>query len=97
MKKVVCPYVRPYFSLKCTLQHADLGKLRIKRDESDVASIVDLLENNWTNPFGPDPSDLVSLSTGAAASSDVANDLLPSRKTGEEAYQNFQKKRKLYI
>lgn len=75
------------------LQHLDLQNPRIKRDESDVASMVDLLENNWTNPFGPDPSDLVNLSTGAAASPDVANDLLSSRKIGEEAYQNFQKKK----
>ena len=32
-------------------KHTDLEKTRIKRDESDVASMVDLLENNWTNPF----------------------------------------------
>ena len=43
-------------------KHTDLEKTRIKRDESDVASMVDLLENNWTNPFGNDPSDLVSIS-----------------------------------
>ena len=43
-------------------KHTDLEKTSIKRDESDVASMVDLLENNWTNPFGNDPSDLVSIS-----------------------------------
>ncbi len=29
-------------------KHTDLEKTRIKRDELDVASMVGLLENNWT-------------------------------------------------
>ena len=60
-------------------KHTDLEKTRIKRDESDVASMVDLLENNWTNPFGNDPSDLVSISTGTVPSPDVSTDLLEAR------------------
>ncbi|KAG1651429.1 hypothetical protein GQR58_027101 [Nymphon striatum] len=41
------------------LNHADLQSSRVKRDENDVKSIVDMLENNWTNPFSNQPSDLI--------------------------------------
>ena len=68
------------------VSHADLGKARIKKDESDVACLVDLMENNWTNPFGSDPSDLVSISTGAVATSEVSTGLLTAHKQGEETY-----------
>ncbi|KAG1690987.1 hypothetical protein GQR58_007560 [Nymphon striatum] len=40
------------------LNHSDLQSSRVKRDENDVKSIVDMLENNWTNPFSNQPSDL---------------------------------------
>ena len=69
-------------------EHTDLEKTRIKRYESDVASMVDLLANNWTNPFGNDPSDLVIISTGTVASPDVSTDLLTTREKGEHAYKN---------
>ena len=75
------------------VSHADLGKSRIKKDESDVSSLVDLLENNWTNPFGRDPSDLVSISTGAVPTPEVSSSLLTARKQGEEAYTVFQEQR----
>ena len=52
--------------------------------------MVDLLENNWTNPFGYDPSDLVSISTGTVASPDVSTDLLAAREKGEHAYKEFE-------
>lgn len=63
--------------------HADLEKSRIKRDEADVVSLIDLLENNWTNPFGNDPSDLVNISTGAVAPPEVSKDLLAAQRKGE--------------
>ncbi|KAG1714540.1 hypothetical protein GQR58_001134 [Nymphon striatum] len=69
------------------LNHADLQSSRVKRDENDVKSIVDMLENNWTNPFSNQPSDLVSLSTGAAATSAITSDLLKARSKGEEAFK----------
>ena len=71
-------------------KHTDLLKTRIKRYESDVASMVDLLENNWTNAFGYHPSDLVSISTGTVASPDVSTDLLAAREKGEHAYKEFE-------
>ena len=76
-------------SLQCAnLSHPDLEERCIKRDEADVASLVDLLENNWTNPFQQDPSDLISISIGTAASPEVAQDLLSAHQKGAEAYQN---------
>ena len=67
------------------LGHADLQPTRIKKDEADVMSIVDMLENNWIKPFSNQPSDLVSLSTGAAATSAIKQDMLKAHSKGEEA------------
>ena len=69
------------------LGHADLQSSRITRDEADVESIVELLESSWINPFGNEPIDLVSISTGAAAPPGVCSDLLKARERGEEAYK----------
>ena len=55
--------------------------------------MVDLLENNWTNLFGYDPSDLVGISTGRVASPDVSTDLLAAREKGEHAYKEFEQQR----
>ena len=74
-------------------KHTDLEKTNIRRDESDVASMVDLSENNWKNPFGNDPSDLVSISTGTVASPDVPTDLLATSEKGEHAYKEFEQQR----
>ena len=73
-------------------KHTDLEKTRVKIDESDVASMVDLLGNNWTNPFGNDPSDLLSISTGKVASPDVSTDLLAAREKGH-AYKEIEQQR----
>ena len=56
--------------------------------------MVDLLENNRTNPFGNDPSDLVSISTGTVGSPDVpTTELLTAREKGEHAYKEFEQQR----
>ena len=46
---------------------------------------MDMLENNWTNPFSNQPMDLMNLSTGAAAPPAVTKDLLSAHCKGEEA------------
>ena len=74
-------------------KHTDLEKTCIKRDESDVASLVDLLENNWSNPNGNNHSDLVTISTGTVASPDVSTDLLAAREKGEHVYREFEQQR----
>ncbi|KAK7069469.1 hypothetical protein SK128_027996, partial [Halocaridina rubra] len=72
------------------LSHKDLQSSRITRDESDIALIVDLLQNNWTNPYHEDPVDLIYISTGISPPPDVYDNLLKAREKEEAAYQLFQ-------
>lgn len=74
---------------KSSCKHPDLQGTRIQKDEQNVAAIVNLLENDWTNPFA-EMSDLISLSTGVFASQEVTDDLLGAYEKGEAAYQTFQ-------
>jgi hypothetical protein len=69
------------------LGHADLQSSLIKRDEFDVTSILEILEGNWTNPFGNQKSDLVNISICAAAPPHVCANLLKAKDKGEEAYK----------
>ena len=55
--------------------------------------MVDLLENNWSNLFGNNPSDLVTISTGTVASPDVSTDLLAAREKGEHVHREFKQQR----
>jgi len=50
-----------------------------------VQSIIELLESYWINHFANEPSDLVCISTGAAAPADVCSDLLKAQERGEKA------------
>ena len=34
--------------------HPDLQMSRIRRDEADVQSLVELMETSWLNPFNPE-------------------------------------------
>ena len=36
------------------LAHPDLERSRIRKDEADVESLFDLMENNWLNPMCPE-------------------------------------------
>ena len=71
--------------------HPDLIQSRIRKDERDVVSLMDMLQNNWTNPFTN--SQLISLSSGMLAPSDVAQDLLHAKDFGESAYKMFREER----
>ena len=51
------------------------------------------METEWINPFSGDPTELISLSTGTVAPSDIANDLLTAKARGKTAYKNFQDER----
>ena len=75
------------------LSHPDLQGPRIRKDEADVKSLIDLMENNWLNPLSPDESDLVSLSTGTVDPPAVVKYLLRALEVGEEAYQTFKQTR----
>jgi len=66
------------------LSHPDLQMPRITRDEADVQSMVKLPEDEWTNPFDPNESELVSISTGSLAPPDVARDLFDAKKSAKK-------------
>ena len=69
--------------------HHDLKPSRIKKDEGSIQAIVDLLENNWENPFDNRYTELVSLSSGAVPSESICIDLSKAQEIGERAFQMF--------
>jgi len=71
--------------------HPDLSQSRIWKDERDVISLMDMLQNNWTNPFTN--SQLISLFSDMMAPSDVARDLLHAKEFVESAYKMFREER----
>ncbi|KAK3748348.1 hypothetical protein QZH41_000090 [Actinostola sp. cb2023] len=85
--------LREMLHLKSFYGHTDLQGTRITRDEEDVKSLVDLLENTWINPFDPDTQELVSISTGKVAPPEVQEHLLLAREKGNTAYQEFSQQR----
>ena len=64
------------------LPHPDMQRSSIRKDEADIKSLIDLMENNWLNPQSPDESDMVRLSTGTVAPRAVVKDLLKSFEVG---------------
>ena len=68
--------------------HADLHSSRIAQDEKNVAAMVDLIKN-WTDPFAG-YMQLSSISTGAVATTAIAEDLASAYKVGEAAYADFK-------
>ena len=49
------------------LRNPDRQCPMIRKDEADIKSLIDMMENNWLNTIYPDESELVSLSTGSVA------------------------------
>ena len=66
----------------------ELAAARIKTDLEAVGKIVDLLEGVFINPWAKE-SDLTTLSTGVAATTEVRNDLLQARDRGKKALNDF--------
>ena len=69
------------------LAHPDFQRSRIRKDEADIESLVDLMEISCLNPKCHEETELVSLSTGTVAPAYVANDLLGAHKVRDETYQ----------
>ena len=76
-----------------SLNRPDLNQSRIKKDEADIQSLMQLMEASWLNPFKPENEDLVSLSSATAAPPDIEKDLLDANKLGKESYQVFRQER----
>ena len=72
------------------LNHPDLQRSMILKDEADVQELFSLKGNSWINPFREDQDNFVSLATAAMATTYIANDLVNSSKIGEAAYQVFK-------
>ena len=53
------------------LSHTDLQLPRIRKDEVDIKAFVHLMENNWIDPFNHEKTELVNISTGILANTDV--------------------------
>lgn len=76
-----------------TSYHHDFGSVRKTKDEISVKAVVELLDNDWVNPFENQMQDMVSLSSGISASEDVKNDLLRGQELGSTAYNSFVESR----
>ena len=63
------------------------------RNETDVQSLVQLMEATWLNPFTSENGELVIVSTAAKAPGEVTKNLLDAYKIGEEAYKTFKQER----
>ena len=75
------------------LSHPGMHMPRITRDEADVQSIVKLLEDDWTNPFDPNESKFVSISTGTLAPPGVSRYILDAHNIGMAVYGEFKRDR----
>ena len=73
----------------------DLSLSRIRKYESDICAMVDILENSWVDPFCVENqlSELICISTGQAAAEEVGNDLLKAAEISKAAYSDFKQKR----
>ena len=76
--------------LGARLNHPDLQQSRILKDEADVQSLVNLMEDSWINPFRSDQDSLVSLATAAMPPMEITHDLVNASKAGEEAFEAFR-------
>lgn len=68
--------------------HKELAPAWIKTDLETVEKVVDLLEGVFSNPWAKD-SDLTTLSTGAAETTEVRDELLQARDRGQKALNDF--------
>ena len=73
--------------------HLNYPDLHITRDDADVQSIAKLLDDDWTNPFDPNQSEFVSISTGTLTPPDVARDIRDAHTLGIETYEEFKRDR----
>ena len=74
-------------------KHHGLHRSRITHDETGVNNIISLLQDTGLNSFNPGLQDLVCLSTGKDAPSEVQDDLLRAKDVHEELYMAFREQR----
>lgn len=72
-------------------KHPDISESRIDRDEKDVQSIINLLNNSLQNPWNG--GELRSISTGLIPTESVKEDLMTAHCKGLNAAKSFVKER----
>ena len=78
---------------KSNFHHTDLQSTRIVRDETDVKSLVAMLQSPWLEPFSTVQQDPVCISTGKVAPAKIQQDLPAAKAVGEKAYEIFRVER----
>ena len=71
------------------IKYPDLSRARIQRDEEDIKSLLEMLQNIWLNPFSKESTDLCNMSTGAIVEPELISDVLNAREKGKEACEQF--------
>ena len=71
----------------------NLQQSRLLKDEADVQSLVNVMDDSWINPFRSDHDSLVSLAAAAMPPTEIAHDLMNAAKVGEEAFEVFRTRR----
>ena len=67
--------------------HKDLSKTRTEKDLKDIQEVIDLLKEVFIHPF--EERDLISLSSGIVATTDIKDDLINTYSLGKKAMDNF--------
>ena len=81
-----------HLNVKCNgVLHTDLTPSRMKRDEEDVNSILDVVKNTFLHPFKG--MEITCLSSGILAEEKVENDLINAYKIGGEKMNKFIEER----
>ena len=74
-----------------TVAPSTIQQATIKWDEREIESLMDKLQKNWSNPL--EGGDLISISSGQLAPTDIRNGLLQAHHTGSTAYKSFREER----
>ena len=78
---------------KSNFHHTDLQSTRIVIDETDVKSLVAMLQSHSLDPFSSVQQDLLCLSARKVVPPKIQQDLLASKAVGEKAYEIFRVQR----
>ena len=74
-----------------SIVHKEASSARMIRDEQDVRCTIETI-CQWNNPYVASP-ELICISTGITAPTDVAKDIMDAQKLGEEAAVEFLQNR----
>lgn len=85
--KLRCCFHRHLGYVNAKHKHRDLTLSRIKIDEKDVQSLMEVMTNTFIDPLSD--NDWLCISNGLAATQSIAQDLQQAKQRGEEALTAF--------